>query len=577
MELSRLNPFSEYFLRSRNRVEAEQEEQQIRNSQGVSQEEEQIIAASQNAHNLGYSTGATTGDFASSNIAFRSIFANKTQKVNTYREMSYYPEIHNALNVICDEAITPDANGDYVKLKILKEVPLREEKHIRKSFEYINNEVLKFRERGWTLFRTWLIESELFLEKILNDRGSKIVGIKLLPCTNTYPIYEANVIKYYVQTNKKVSRYRLQTSQDETRFETDQISYINFGDYGYNQLDTRGYLEASIRTWNQLRNLEDAILIYRLARAPERRLWNVELGRLPPGKAEEFLKNMIFKYRTNLNYNSQTGTIDTQKAFQALTEDYWFGKREGQGTSVEILQSGMNLGELNDVNMFLTKLYLTLQIPKSRWQDTLNTVATNMAPGEITREEVHFSRMVERFRSRFKKIFIDLLTTQLRLSNQIDQKYTKASLFDIEFCEDNVFAEQKHLLNVKSKLEVLSMITPDIANKDNPNGIWSRKFALTRMINMSEEDYELNEKLKREEIAEQKAEEPEGEATETPEDTTEETPEDEEGFTPPGGEQETSTATKEAGAEAEPPPEPGPKKKESDNQEGTGEKSIFIP
>ncbi len=574
MEFSNLNPFSQYFMRSRHASDEEREKQSIKNSQGVSQEEEQLVAAAQNAYNMGYSSNVgSAGDFSSSTIAFKSIFSNKVQKINTYREMSYFPEIHNALNVICDEAITPDKNGDYVKLKIRKEIPLREEKHIRKIFNYINDEVLKFRDNGWTLFRTFMIESELFLEKVLNDKGTKIISVKLLPSSNTYPIYDGKVITRFVQTTKKIVRYNVGNNNVDTHFDADQICYINYGDYGMNQLDVRGYLEASIRTWNQLRNLEDALLIYRLARAPERRLWNVELGRLPPGKAEEFLKNMIMKYRTNLNYNSQTGTIDTQKAFQAFTEDYWFGKREGQGTTVDVLQSGMNLGELNDVNLFLTKLYLTLQIPKSRWQDTMNSVAANMAPGEITREEVHFSRMIERFRNRFKKIFIDLLTTQLRLFNQIDQKYTRASLFDIEFCEDNVFAEQKHLLNVKSKLEVLSMITPDIVSKDNPNGIWSRKYALTKLINMSEEDFDLNEKMKREELAEQMAEQPEENTNEPPEDIPED--EEETGFVPRGGKQELSTKRKEGEAEEE--PTPNTKKKESDNKEGTGETGIFVP
>lgn len=567
MELN-FNIFAGPFLRSKNKIDVETEEQIIRNSQGVSQEEEAIIAATQSAYSNSGGTGIG-GEFSSTQAAFRSIFSNKNQKIGTYREMSYFPEIVEALNTICDEAITPDENGEYVKLKIKKELPAREEKHVRKVWSYIINEVLKFDKRGWELFRTWLIESELFVEKILNDKGTRIIGIKVLPASNTYPVYEGNVIRKYIQTTKKVNRYNLNMSMGETAFAPDQICYINYGQYGYNLLDVRGYLEPSIRTWNQLRNLEDALLIYRLVRAPERRLWNVEVGRLPPGKAEEYLKQLIARYKKDFTYNSETGNVDSNKLFQALTHDFWFAKREGQGTEVTTLQSGMNLGELNDVNLFLSKLYKTLQIPKSRWEDTMNTVATNMAPGEITREEVKFSRMVGRLRNRFKQLFIDLLTTQLRLANQIDQKYTREGIFDIEFCEDNLFAEQKHLLNLKSKFEVISMVAPDIANKDNPNGLWSKRYILNNVFGMDDNEYQKLQTMIREEIDEQTVNQGEGE---TEPDMTGETGAEEEPdrFTPVGGNQTLGTQREEGGAEEEPTPT-GLTGTEAGNKEGEGE------
>ena len=510
-----LNPFSSFFLRSKNKIEAEREDQMQRNSQGISQEEEVLIDAMQTAYSGGNNYGIA-GNFNSTNTAFRSVFSNKTQKIVTYKEMSYFPEIVDALSIICDEAITPDEYGHYVKLKILKEIPAREEKHIRKVFDYIYNDVLKFEKRGWEMFRSWLIESELFLEKVLNDKGTKIVGVKVLPAANTYPIYEGNVIKKFVQTTKKVNRFRLdQVATYETTFEHDQICYLNYGMYGVNPLDIRGYLEPSIRTWNMLRNLEDAVVIYRITRAPERRLWNVEGGRIPPGKGEEFLRNLIARYKKDFNYDPTTGSVDSKKLFQALTHDFWFLKREGSGTDVQVLQSGMNLGEIEDVNYMLRKLYKTLNIPRSRWEDTMNTVATGMAPGEITREEVKFSRFIGRLRNRFKHIFIDLLTTQLRLYNQIDQKYTQEKLFDIEFCEENVFAEQKHLMNLKSRLEVASMMSQDIATKENPNGLWPKRFVMDKVFSMDDDQFQSLQNMIAEEIAEQDARDGGG-ATEAP-------------------------------------------------------------
>lgn len=504
MELS-LNPFGGYFLKSKNKKDAENEAQIKRNSQGVSETEAALL----DSMNMAYSNSSNqdvTAGFSSMQAAFRSTFANKAQKLATYKEMSFFPEIVDALSVICDEAITPDENGKFVKLKILKEIPGREEKHIRKTFDYICNEVLKFDQRGWELFRTWIIDSELFIEKVLNDTGTKIIGMKVLPSSTMYPVYDGNIIKYFVQTTKKVSNYNvgMQTTY-ETKFEPEQICYVNYGQYGINVLDVRGYLEPSIRTWNQLRNLEDALIIYRLVRAPERRLWNVEMDRMPRGKQEEALRNIINRYKKEFTYNTDSGYVDSKKLFQALTNDIWFAKSEGRGTDVQVLQSGMNLGEIEDVNYFLRKMYKTLQIPRSRWEDTLNTVASNMAPGEITREEVKFSRFVGRLRNRFKKVFLDLLTTQLRLSNNIDQKYTRESLFDIEYCEENQFAEQKHLMNLKSRLEVMQMASADIASKDNPNGLWPKQYVMQEIWGLSEQEYQEMQNLIKEEIAEQEA------------------------------------------------------------------------
>lgn len=549
------NIFSQSFLKARNTIDVERELQIIRNSQGASQEELMLADASQNLHNYGggYAPGA---DFSSSHAAFRAVYSSKPNKIATYREMSNFPEIIDALNIISDEAITKDDEGNYVKLIIKKDLPQREQKHINKTFNYIVDQVLKFDQRGWKFFRTWLIESELFLEKIMNDDKNKLIGVKLLPSSNTYPVYDGTIIKKFVQQARK------RGSNKDISFEANQVCYLHWDDYGTSLLDVRGYLEPAIRTWNQYKNLQDALIIYRLVRAPSRRLWNVEAGRLPPGKAEEYLKQLIARYKKNYNYSSETGTVDSSKLFQALTDDYWFIKREGQGTTVENLESSMNLGELEDVNLFLRSLYKSLQIPKSRWEDTLNSVTSNTAPGEITREEVRFSKMVNRFRNRFKKIFIDLLCTQLTLSNQIDKKYTREHIFDIEFCEENVFAEQKKLLNQKSKLEVLTMAENFIATKDNPKGIFSKKYVAQIVWGFSDQEYQEMQNQIKAEIDEES-----GETTE-PETPPENQPEEEPDNTQVSqtmntanqemnAEEEPETKTPEGSKEQLPPEEPG--------------------
>jgi len=485
--------------------------------------------------------------------------------------MSFFPEIVDALNMICNEAITADDKGNFVKLRIKKDIPAREEKHIRKVFDYIVSEVLKFDERGWKMFRTWMVESELFVEKIMNDEGTRIIGIKILPATNTYPIYDGNVIKKFVQTTKRQTYNDVRNTNTETTFESNQVCYIHYDDYVLSKMDVRGYLEPAIRTWSQYKNLQDSLIIYRLVRAPTRRLWNVEASRLPPGKAEEFLKQLIAKYKKNYDYNPEKGNIDSSKLFQSLTDDYWFIKREGQGTTVDNLESTMNIGSLDDINMFKTSLYKSLQIPKSRWEDNINSVTTIGAPGELTRDELDFSKFVGRLRNRFKKLFIDLLCTQLELSNQVDAKFRRESLFDIEYCEENLFAEQKKLMNIKSKYEVLSMATADMASKDNPNGLWSRRYLMREIYGMNEEEYLKLQNEIQEELSEQRANEPE-ENVPGPGDEEEETQEP-----TPKISQTQNQANQEKNAEEETAPETPEGSNEQIPGEEAGTNQIQLP
>lgn len=511
MDFNYFNPFSKYFLDSKYKQEEDRETQSIKNAQGISTEDYEFFGAGSNNKDL-----AAFG-LNNTQAIFKTNFLNKQQKIAMYREMANFPEIKDAIDTICDEAITSNENGEYVSLIINKEIPAREERIIRKTFDYIVNDVLKFHKHGWEYFRRFLIESELFLEMVLNDDGNKIIRVRALPAAITTPVYEGTVIRKFIQQpNPSNNTYGTQQATQPTfSFESNQVTYVNYGEYANSMLDVRGYLEATIRTYNQLKSLEDAVIIYRLVRAPERRIWNVNSGKQPQSKAAEFLKNLIHSYKKNDIYNQQTGQVDSTKAFQALTHDYWFLKdSDGRGTDVSILQSGMNLGELDDVNYFLRKLYKTLNIPRSRWEDTMNTVATGMAPGEITREELKFSKFINRLRTKFSRIIVDILVQQLRLSNQINQVYTKESLFNIHYFEENAFAEQKKLQVLKAKIDVLSQFTGDIASEDNPNGLWPMKYVMKEIWGMNDQEYQELQNQKAEELAEaqKKANPPEKES-----------------------------------------------------------------
>jgi len=505
MEFNYFNPFSKFFLDSKYKQEEDREIQGERNAQGISSEDYEFFGS-------GASSNKDLAAFGINNTQalFKTSFFNKQQKISLYREMSNFPEIKDAIDTICDEAITSNEDGRYVDLVINKELPAREERIIRKTFDYVVNDVLKFQKYGWEYFRRWLVESELYLEMVLNNDGNKIIRVRLLPAAITHPVYEGSVIKKFIQqpmpvnTNSQQMANPAATQNTPTiMFESNQVTYVNYGEYGSSYMDVLGYLQSTIRTYNQLKSLEDAVIIYRLVRAPERRLWNINSGKQPQGKATEFLKNLIHNYRKNDIYNQQTGQVDSTKSFQALTQDYWFLKdSDGRGTDVSILQSGMNLGELDDVNYFLRKLYKTLNIPRSRWEDTLNTVSTGMAPGEITREELKFSKFINRLRTRFSKIIIEIMIQQLRLSNQINQAYTKEELFSIKYFEENAFAEQKKLQVLKAKMDVLSQFTGDVVSEDNPNGLWPMKFVMQEIWGMNDQEFQELQKQKAEELIE---------------------------------------------------------------------------
>lgn len=490
------NPFARFF-RAVRPEEEQLDREQIENSVGISQEQIDLY----NYINYDYlmSPGSAVTYIG---ISFEQYFANKHGRIQKYREMSLFPEIADGLDSVCDEAIVQDVNSNIVELDIKEEMPEHIKEEIRKNWDYLIQKVFSFNEIGWDLFRKWLIEAELFIELILNDEGNNIIGIKILPAHTMMPIYEENKIRGYMQTkvgNPNAQDVR-QQQQGSIVFDKDQIAYVNYGLYGSNKLDVRGYLESAIRTYNQLKSLEDALVVYRLCRAPERRVWNIAVGRMSKSKAEEYLKGLIQRYRKKVIYNSDTGEIDTTANIQSLTEDFWFTKNEnGDGTTVETIGGGMQLGELNDVNYFLQKLYKTLKLPRSRWEETSTVMYSSGKSGEILREEIKFSKFIERLQNRFKYILINPFMVLLRLKG-IDSRYINEDFYNVIFTKSNLFKEYKEFELIEARLGILSNINQYIYDKNvNPQGLFSKEFVMKKFFRMNNEEWEENERLKKKE------------------------------------------------------------------------------
>ncbi|MEM4260888.1 MAG: portal protein [Candidatus Woesearchaeota archaeon] len=472
-----MNKFSEIF----NKLRIEDSVQEvIKNSVGKSQED------------FDTSDWSERGDLLYSNISFYDVFNSKKERVAFYRQMSNFPEISDALDYICDDSIVEGVDGKILNLNIINEVPKNIEKEIRKHFDYLTNFIFNIKEKGWDLYRRWLVDGELYLEVILDNFKKKIIGFKILPCYSMTPLYKGNVIIKYMQTDV------ISTNNKEIYFEPNQVLYSNYGVYGKNFLDVRGYLEPAIRPYNQLRNMEDALVIYRLVRAPERRIFNIFTGKMTKGKAEEYIKNLMMKYKKRLNYNPETGNVDVTQNIQSLTEDFWFANSSDGKSEVIPLNSGMTLGEIEDINYFLKKLYKTLKLPSSRWMDQ-SSIYSSGKIGEITREEIKFSNFISRLQRRFKQIFIDALLFQLRLNN-IDEKYLNKKLYDIQFEKADYFSEYKQRENIDTMVNTLNTVSQFIITPENKNGLFSREFLFKNILLMDENKYKENEDLIKKEI-----------------------------------------------------------------------------
>ncbi len=475
------------------------------------------------------------GDIFSSSISFYDWFATKRERVSFYKTMAIFPEVNDALDSICDDAVIDNGDGTMLTLDLNKDrIPPQIEKQIKKEFDYILSTVLNFENNGWHYFRKWLVEAELFLEIVLNEEKNKVIGVKLLPPHSIIPIYEGNVIRCFQQTKTDIGTHDFSFDPEHsTRFEPNQISYISYGSYGKNLMDVRGYLEPAIRPYNMLRQIEDSLVIYRLVRAPERRVFNIDIGKMPKGKAEEYIKGLIAKYKKRLSYDSNNGNVLTSQHVQSMLEDFWFAKSENGGSSVETLQSGMNLGEINDLEYFLKKLYKTLKLPKSRWEEGVNYSAGKM--NEIQREEVKFSNFITRIRSRFEKVFFDILFLQLKLKG-IEGKYIRQENFTIKWVENNLFKEYKDRESASDKLDIYQKVSDDIVSKEKPDGRFSKEFVMKNFMKMTSDEFEQNETMIRKELAEKQIEEPEAPEPEA-EASAEETPPEEKGAEAPPAEE----------------------------------------
>tara|TARA_R110002050_G_scaffold382_1_gene2607 strand:+ start:5071 stop:6804 length:1734 start_codon:yes stop_codon:yes gene_type:complete len=427
--------------------------------------------------------------------------------IRRYRCMALHPEVDSAIEEVVNEAIVSDTNDTPVAIDLSNlDVSERIKTIIREEFSYILH-LLDFNNKCHEMFRRWYIDGRLYYHKVIDlsapERG--ITDIRNIDALKVKPVREykprngedprfksvappvsqkdsstfgtgsqylpARVEEYFLY-NKKGINYMgrgpgmsgSHNNQSQTvKLAKDAVTYVTSGLVDGNSGQVLSYLNKSIKSLNQLRWMEDAIVIYRMARAPERRLFYIDVGNLPKQKAEQYLRDVMARYRTKISYDQQTGEIKDDKKYMSMLEDYWLPRREGgRGTEVTTLPGGQNLGELKDLEYFKDKLYKSLNVPASRLQgDQGFSIGKS---DNIMRDEVKFSKFVGRMRKKFGYMFTDFLKTQLVLKGVVSPKEydSMQEHIQFDFIYDNHFAELKDLEILQTKLQAAQMCEPYI-------------------------------------------------------------------------------------------------------------------
>ena len=451
------------------------------------------------------------GGFFASYGGFDVTARNELDLIRRYREIALHPECDSAIEDIVSEAIVSNENQQSVHVDLSKlEYNDKIKGKIRESFSEILK-LLNFDIKGHDIFRRWYVDGRLFYHKII-EKDSPRLGITELRYIDPRKIkkireirknridgtpgsfaFENKYQEYYI-FNERGIHPTATSNAGGLQIATDAISYCPSGlvDQTHNQV--LSYLHKAIKPVNQLRMIEDAVVIYRIARAPERRIFYIDVGNLPKIKAEQYLRDVMARYRNKLVYDASTGEIRDDRNYMSMLEDFWLPRREGgRGTEITTLPGGQNLGEIADIEYFQKKLYRSLNIPISRLESGQGFNLGRAA--EISRDEVKFTKFVGRLRKKFCMLFHDLLKTQLILKGIIAPEEWDSIAGDItySFLQDGYFAELKHTEMLRERIGLVRDLESYIGK------YFSNEYIRTKILKQNEQEQEeINNQIKEE-------------------------------------------------------------------------------
>jgi hypothetical protein len=433
---------------------------------------------------------------------------NEIELITRYREMSNHPECQMAIDEIINEAITHDDNGKVVDIVLDN---LKQPESIKKKIiEEFNNiqKMLNFNNLADDLFKRWYIDGRMFYHVVVNDKNPK-EGIQELRYVDPRKIRKVREVKkerdpktgalivdsvaeYYVFNDRGTTTQTFTANVTQgLRIAPESIININSGLMDAKNTFVISYLHKAIKTLNQLRMIEDAIVIYRISRAPERRIFYIDVGNLPKGKAEQYLRDIMAKYRNKMVYDANTGELRDERKHMSMLEDFWLPRREGgKGTEITTLPAGQNLGELEDVKYFQKKLLQSLNVPYSRLDSQEGGMAGLGRSQEITRDELKFAKFVIRLRNKFSQLFDDALKIQLVLKGICTLDEWDAFKEDIyyDFRKDNNFTELREAELLQNRLQMVGLVDPYIGK------YFSQNYVMSKVLMMTEEEIESMQK-----------------------------------------------------------------------------------
>jgi len=413
-------------------------------------------------------------------LSYDKAARNDYELVRKYRQTSENPECDQAIEDIINEAITADETDISVAVN-LDWVPLS--MSIKKKIDDEFKEVLtllQWKKKGHDIFRRWYIDGRIFFHKLIDEKSPRkgITEVRFIDPKFIKKIREIEKDKVQggVEVVKTVKEWYVYNEAgvypalpaiggtanmqaQGLRISPDAIAYVPSGLYNPTTNQVYSLLQKAIKPTNQLRMIEDAVVIYRIARAPERRIFYIDVGNLPKPKAEAYMKDVMSRYRNKVVYDSNTGEVMDDRNQMSMLEDFWLPRREGgRGTDVSTLSGGQNLGELEDIKYFQKKLYKSLNIPISRLE---SEGGFNMGKStEITRDEIKFSKFIQRLRKKFAELFQDMLKTQLLLKGiMTDEDWNHVKEFIVyDFKDDNHFQELKEIEILNERLSALQAV-----------------------------------------------------------------------------------------------------------------------
>ena len=467
-----------------------------------------------------------TSGFFGSYVDIEGVFRTEFDLIKRYREMALHPEADSAIEDIVNEAVVSDTNDTPVEIE-LSNLNASDgiKKKIRQEFKYILS-LLDFDKKAHEIYRNWYVDGRLYYHKVIDlknpqegiqelryidamkmryvrqQKKKESDKLRLANMNSDNPLeYEFPEIEEYFIYNPKAvyptgSPSAMTGGNKGIKMAKDSITYCTSGLVDRNKGIVLSYLHKAIKSLNQLRMIEDSLVIYRLSRAPERRIFYIDVGNLPKVKAEQYLRDVMTRYRNKLVYDASTGEIRDDKKFMSMLEDFWLPRREGgRGTEISTLPGGQNLGEITDIEYFKKKLYRSLNVPPSRMD---GEGGFNLGrSSEILRDELKFTKFVGRLRKRFSGMFNDMLKTQLLLKNIITPEDWEimSEHIQYDFLYDNHFSELKDSELLNERLNSLQAAEPYIGK------YYSQDYVRRQILRQTDEEIIEQDALIKKEIA----------------------------------------------------------------------------